>query len=309
MVVYLNKRSDAQRFLNEGFFSARGESGYTKVFERRECPKQCYNCQEITDHKAYQCTKTQICGKCAREGHHIAPVLRQSRSVPHVAGPTKHLAEAAGNSTHLSMSRVLRILQLNVRKQGAVHDSLMNDEDIQDATVLAIREPQARIIQGRLLITPMSHHKWTKMVPPTHREGRWAIRSMLWINKDVEAEQVIIESADVTAAIVRLPDRLVLVASVYVPGCDVQALKSICRMLRNAITETCRKAGTAVEVAIVGDFNRHDQLWGGDEVALERQGEADAIIDLMSEFSLSTYSLGSPKLGTVVNTTQQSTSF
>jgi hypothetical protein len=70
MVVYLSKRSDAQRFLNEGFFSARGESGYTKVFERRERPRQCYNCQEITDHKAYQCTKTQICGKCAKEGHH-----------------------------------------------------------------------------------------------------------------------------------------------------------------------------------------------------------------------------------------------
>jgi hypothetical protein len=70
MVVYLSKRSDAQRFLHEGFFSARGESGYTKAFERRERPKQCYNCQEITDHKAYQCTRTQICAKCAKEGHH-----------------------------------------------------------------------------------------------------------------------------------------------------------------------------------------------------------------------------------------------
>lgn len=185
------------------------------------------------------------------------------------------------------MSRILRILQLNVRKQGAVHDSLMNDEEIQDATVLAIQEPQARIIQGRLLTTPMSHHKWTKMVPPMYREGRWAIRSMLWINKDVEAEQVMIESPDLTAAIVRLPDQLVLVASIYVPGCDAQALRSICSMLRNAITEARRKAGTAVELAIVGDFNRHDQLWGGDEVALERQGEADPIIDLMNEFSLS----------------------
>lgn len=70
MVVYLGKRSEAQRFLNEGFFSAKGESGYTHVYERRERPKQCYNCQEITNHKAYQCTKTQICGKCAKEGHH-----------------------------------------------------------------------------------------------------------------------------------------------------------------------------------------------------------------------------------------------
>jgi hypothetical protein len=163
----------------------------------------------------------------------------------------------------------------------------MNDEEIQDATVLSIQEPQARRIQGRLLTTPMSHHKWTKMVPTTYREGRWAIRSMLWINKDVEAEQVMIESPDLTSATVRLPNRLVMVASVYVPGCDPQALRSTCNKLRKAITETRRKAGTEVEVAIVGDFNQHDQLWGGDDVSLERQGEADLIIDLMSEFSLS----------------------
>ena len=38
---------------------------------------------------------------------------------------------------------------------------------------------------------------------------------------------------------------------------------------------------------IVGDFNHHDQLWGGDDVSLVRQGEADPIIDLMNEFALS----------------------
>jgi len=51
----------------------------------------------------------------------------------------------------------------------------------------------------------------------TWREGRWAIRGMLWVNKDLEAEQVQIQSPDVTAATVRLPDRIVLAASVYVP--------------------------------------------------------------------------------------------
>jgi hypothetical protein len=40
-----------------------------------------------------------------------------------------------------------------------------------------------------------------------------------------------------------------------------------------------------VELVIVGDFNRHDQLWGGDDVSLGRQGEADPIIDLMNEFA------------------------
>jgi hypothetical protein len=50
---------------------------------------------------------------------------------------------------------------------------------------------------------------------------------------------------------------------------------------------TRRDAGTVVEMVIAGDFNRHDQLWGGDEVSMERQGEADPIIDMMNELALS----------------------
>ena len=179
------------------------------------------------------------------------------------------------------------MVQLNVRRQGTVHDSLMNDAEIQNATVLAIQEPQARRIQGRLLTTPMRHHKWTKMVPSIWREGRWAIRSMLWVNKDVEAEQVRIESPDMTAAVIRLPGRWVLVASVYVPGADSQALRDTSDLLRKAIANARQAAGTVVEVVIAGDFNRHDQLWGGDDVSLVRQGKADLIIDLMNEFALS----------------------
>jgi hypothetical protein len=185
------------------------------------------------------------------------------------------------------MNETLRVMQLNVRKQGAVHESLMNDKNTQNAVALAIQEPQARRIQGRLLTTPMGHHKWTKMVPSIWREGRWAIRSMLWINKEVEAEQVRIESPDLTAAVIRLPERRIFIASVYVEGGDVSALDDACDHLRKAITKIRRDTGTVVEIMIVGDFNRHDQLWGGDDVSSARQGEADPIIDLMNEIGLS----------------------
>ncbi len=163
----------------------------------------------------------------------------------------------------------------------------MNDEQIQDATVLAIQEPWARKTKDLLLTTPMYHHKWTKMVPSILRDGRWPIRSILWINKDVEAEQVAIPSPDITAAIIPLPERSILVASVYVPGIDAQALQDTCNNLRKTMQEVRSKANTVVELVIVGDFNRHDQLWGGDDISIERQGEADSIIDLMNEFTLS----------------------
>ncbi|KAH8193570.1 hypothetical protein TruAng_012264 [Truncatella angustata] len=68
MVVYLTKAADARRLLAEGFFHAGGESGYTRVFERREGPSQCYNCQQV-GHKAYQCKNAGKCGRCAKEGH------------------------------------------------------------------------------------------------------------------------------------------------------------------------------------------------------------------------------------------------
>jgi hypothetical protein len=45
---------------------------------------------------------------------------------------------------------------------------------------------------------------------------------MLWINRDVEAEQVSIESPDLTAAAIRLPERLIFMASVYVEGGDAR---------------------------------------------------------------------------------------
>ncbi|KAJ5543771.1 hypothetical protein N7494_005050 [Penicillium frequentans] len=269
MVVYLTKGSDARRLLADGYFHVGGESGTTSVFEYRPRPMQCYNCQEI-GHKAFQCRKTQ-----------------RFQSVFHAVGHMNRLARIAGSSTHHIMNKTLRILQLNVRKQGAVHESLMNDEQTKDAVALAIQEPQARRIQGRLLTTPMGHHKWTKMVPSTWREGRWAIRSMLWVNKDVEAEQVAIESPDLTAAVIRLPERLIFIASVYVEGGDAMALDDACGHLRRAIAMVRRDTGAVVNIMIMGDFNRHDQLWGGDEVSLGRQGEADSIIGLMSEFALS----------------------
>jgi hypothetical protein len=63
------------------------------------------------------------------------------------------IAKTVGSFARHDMNRALRIIQLNVRKQGAVHESLLNDEDTQIAVALAIQGPQARRIHGRLLTT------------------------------------------------------------------------------------------------------------------------------------------------------------
>ncbi|KAM4055630.1 reverse transcriptase (RNA-dependent DNA polymerase) [Hirsutella rhossiliensis] len=76
----------------------------------------------------------------------------------------------------------------------------MNDEDLKDFAALAISEPHARNIDGKVVTSPMGHHNWTKMIPTCVRDALWPIRSMLWIRSDLEAEQVPVPSADLTAA-------------------------------------------------------------------------------------------------------------
>lgn len=44
---------------------------------------------------------------------------------------TNHSAETAGDSSQFNMNGDFRIVQLNVRKRGEVHESLMNDEGIE----------------------------------------------------------------------------------------------------------------------------------------------------------------------------------
>ena len=200
-----------------------------------------------------------------------------------------HTNRSAGNAecvTVPKMHKTFQILQLNVRKQREVQHSLMSDEQLKDCGVLAISEPYARIIDGTLVTVPMGHPNWTKMGPTVQRGDRWAFRSMLWIRKDIEAEQVPVQSSDLTAALLRLPDRSILVVSVYVEPQDAEALTVAICELHQVIRETRSKIGTRVDVVLAEDFNRHDQLWGGADVSRERQGEADPIIDLMNEHAL-----------------------
>ena len=147
------------------------------------------------------------------------------------------------------------MLQLNIRKQDTVHKSLMNNNQLQGFSVVAVQEPWARKRDDQVLTIPMGHSNWVRIVPKIWREGQWAIRSMLWVNKNLEAEQVQIQSPDITAVTIRLPDWVVLVASVYVPGSKAISLQNMCRMLQQAIVSVRRTAGTTVDILLAGDFN------------------------------------------------------
>jgi hypothetical protein len=125
-----------------------------------------------------------------------------------------HLAETVEYASCSLMHKSLRVLQLNVGKRDMIQQSLMNDNKIRDYGVVAVSEPYARIIENTVVTSPMGHSYWTKMIPTERHDGRWPIRSMLWVRSDIEAEQIPVASSDLTAAILQLPDRAVLVVSV-----------------------------------------------------------------------------------------------
>jgi hypothetical protein len=100
----------------------------------------------------------------------------------------------------------------------------MNDNQLQDFGIIALSEPHSFTREGVVTTVPLGHAEWTKMIPSSRREGRWAIRSMLWIKKDIESEQVTIQLSDLTAALLYLPDRAVFIASVYVEPANHEAL-------------------------------------------------------------------------------------
>lgn len=54
--------------------------------------------------------------------------------------------------------------------------------------------------------------------------------------------------------------------------------------------------GMRTDVVLVGDFNWHDQLWGGDNVSPLRQGEGDYIVNLIDEHSLCSLLLRGTKI-------------
>jgi hypothetical protein len=89
-------------------------------------------------------------------------------------------------------------------------------------------------------------------------DGRWPIRSMLWIRKDLEARQISVDSADITAAVLRLPDRSILIIrfSLYVPKANLTALQRILPLLQQIIDSTYRQTDTRLDILVAGDFNR-----------------------------------------------------
>lgn len=169
------------------------------------------------------------------------------------------------------MPNVLKFLQANLGKCPPVQQSLFNDEGIKDFGAILVSEPHCPRIEGKVIVSPIHHRVWEPFFPTSQlgEEKRWAFRSMLWINKKFKAKQISVDSSDVTAAVIEVGDRTLLLVSVYIPPNEQEKdnekeLSSRLSLIKEAAQATTRSMPKKqVEVLIAGNFNRWDQLWSG----------------------------------------------
>jgi exonuclease III len=94
---------------------------------------------------------------------------------------------------------------------------------------------------------------------------------MIWVNKTTfPHRQIDIPSPDIAAVLIFSPSPT-LIVSVYVPPeggpNGVRSLTQVLEAIHHAYQRVRRDQTEDVNILIAGDFNRHDQLWGGDQVA------------------------------------------
>ena len=81
---------------------------------------------------------------------------------------------------------------------------------------------------------------------------------MIWARKDLEIEQLPLNSCNLTAVLVHLPDRSILVVSVYIPGMDPVALQRTLGLLQQLIESVQHRIGTRVDIILASNFNQHN---------------------------------------------------
>lgn len=190
------------------------------------------------------------------------------------------------------MIQQLHVLQANLCKSRETQLSLLNDEGLQDFGLLLIQEPHCVEVNGQIVTAPR-HHPYRTTYTPTlhHAHGRWPFRSMIWAHHDTPVRPLPVASSDITAVLMSIGGRHILVFSIYVPrredGPDNPLLGHL-RQIHDTVQQTQRDlVPAALDVMIGGDFNRHDPLWCGSQpISSHRQGEGQPILELMADLDL-----------------------
>ena len=196
--------------------------------------------------------------------------------------------------THANnMINELRILQANMKKCREAQHALHNDAALEDFHFILGQEPNCFLAEDRVVM-PGTNPKWTKFIAQGRRPFRAPVRSYIWASRELAVTQLTADSADITAVRVYIGGRKLVVVSVYIPDLCARRtkdenLEELSKRLKiiSRLVEEERLHDPHTEVVIAGDFNRHNQLWGGSRInSIASQEESAPIIELMAKLSL-----------------------
>jgi hypothetical protein len=100
-----------------------------------------------------------------------------------------------------------------------------------------------------------------------------SFRSLIYVNKRSQFRQIAVPCSDIVAGILKFDSLELMVVSVYVPcitdGSRSRAenraeLRHRLDLVRSARVDFEQRSGKKIQLFVGGDFNRHDQAWGGD---------------------------------------------
>jgi hypothetical protein len=190
----------------------------------------------------------------------------------------------------------LHVLHVNIGKRKTAHWRLVCDESLAGFDILSVLEPYIYEDLGTgEPVFPVDRH-WQLFKPSKKQEGeaRYAYRTTMWVNKRHAAQQIVVPSSEVAAAMIPTKHGVALIVSAYdAKSTDGQAAGE--EQLQFKLT-TIRDAhdgvkaltlssgrGTQVDLLLCADLKRHHELWGGAQAFGEssRTDEAEPIIDFM----------------------------
>lgn len=171
--------------------------------------------------------------------------------------------------------------------------SLLNDKETNKFDLLLLSEPfRFTPKDGTKPLYP-KHHAWeavtpTTFTPTTHQ--RFNFRSMIYINKRLKYKAIPTKCSDLTVITIQHGNDTMVVISVYVANASGrqesnQILETTLNYIREAI-QTARAKAPEASLLIAGDFNRHDEVWRGRIPVHGRRGEADLLLQFITEQEL-----------------------
>lgn len=175
--------------------------------------------------------------------------------------------------------RPLRILQYNIGKRRTVMLDLFNSEDVSDVDIIAIQEP-GRNSESKVI--PNMDKERFELVSPTDNS---AARVCFFVNKKaaLASWNYKTHSGDLATLHVDTTDgRRIQIHNIYNQTLAEGTLPTI-KLLAN-VTGASLNNGGMHEQMIVGDFNLHHPIWGGDQAKTDRG--SDELLDITESLSM-----------------------